>query len=88
MDTEQIDPEKPTATDGSPAPSSALGETLSTGAIKQESDEATESMTETYPHGARLTAIASSLMLGMFLVALDNVSTYLICQYKTDISCL
>jgi len=27
-----------------------------------------------YPHGARLTAIVISLMLGMFLVALDNVS--------------
>ena len=28
-----------------------------------------------YPHGVRLAAIAVSLMLGMFLVALDNVSS-------------
>jgi hypothetical protein len=27
-----------------------------------------------YPHGARLAAVVISLMLGMFLVALDNVS--------------
>lgn len=27
-----------------------------------------------YPHGARLAIIVLSLMLGMFLVALDNVS--------------
>jgi hypothetical protein len=27
-----------------------------------------------YPHGARLAVIVLSLMLGMFLVALDNVS--------------
>ena len=30
--------------------------------------------TEEYPHGARLAAIVFSLMLAMFLVALDNVS--------------
>ena len=28
---------------------------------------------EDYAHGARLTALTVSLMLGMFLVALDNV---------------
>lgn len=27
-----------------------------------------------YPHGLRLAAIVGSLMLGMFLVSLDNVS--------------
>jgi hypothetical protein len=36
-------------------------------------DERTEAADE-YPHGARLAAIVMSLMLGMFLVALDNVS--------------
>jgi hypothetical protein len=29
-----------------------------------------------YPHGARLAVIVLSLMLGMFLVALDNVSNW------------
>lgn len=32
------------------------------------------STTVDYPHGVRLAAIVISLMLGMFLVALDNVS--------------
>lgn len=38
------------------------------------SQDAMASATEEYPHGARLAAIVFSLMLAMFLVALDNVS--------------
>jgi len=36
-----------------------------------------------YPHGARLTAIVISLLLSMFLVALDNVS-YMLCDTPTS----
>jgi MFS transporter, DHA2 family, glioxin efflux transporter len=36
--------------------------------------EALIATTDDYPHGFRLTAIVISLMLGTFLVALDNVS--------------
>lgn len=32
--------------------------------------------TDEYPHGFRLAAIVISLMLGMFLVALDNVGLW------------
>ena len=38
------------------------------------SQDAMTSATEEYPHGARLAAIVLSLMLAMFLIALDNVS--------------
>jgi hypothetical protein len=31
---------------------------------------------ENYTHGTRLVALTTSLMLGMFLVALDNVRGY------------
>jgi MFS transporter, DHA2 family, glioxin efflux transporter len=36
--------------------------------------EASIAISDDYPHGFRLTAIVISLMLGTFLVALDNVS--------------
>ena len=36
--------------------------------------EAKPGAADEYPHGARLAAVVFSLMLGMFLVALDNVS--------------
>lgn len=38
------------------------------------SQDAMTIATEEYPYGARLAAIVFSLMLAMFLVALDNVS--------------
>jgi hypothetical protein len=38
-----------------------------------------------YPHGARLAALVISLMLGMFLVALDNVSSpFRECDHTAD----
>lgn len=37
-------------------------------------DDTKAHATDDYPHGARLAAVVLSLMLGMFLVALDNLS--------------
>ncbi|KAF2651536.1 MFS general substrate transporter [Lophiostoma macrostomum CBS 122681] len=48
-----------------------MAETSSTDATADAKSEATVSA-EQYPEGARLVAIVVSLMLGMFLVALDN----------------
>lgn len=45
---------------------------------KAESSETTTPVADGYPHGTRLAAIAISLMLSMFLVALDNVSRSLL----------
>jgi len=42
-------------------------------AAEATNDETESSSADEYPHGARLTAIVVSLLLSMFLVALDNV---------------
>lgn len=46
--------------------------------------ELEKSATEEYPHGARLAALVVSLLLSMFLVALDNVSCSQPQPIKTD----
>lgn len=74
MATEPIESEKQTATEGSPQISSTMVTMSGPGATKDGNTEARIPVTEEYPHGARLAAIVISLMLGMFLVALDNVS--------------
>jgi hypothetical protein len=74
-----IDLEKSTAT-GDSSPRLSI-----TGAISDSKEEATDAKSietvtaggdddDGYPHGLRLAAIVMSLMLGTFLVALDNVS--------------
>lgn len=62
------------ATEGSPHFSSPVEAMSESDAVKNEMLEAGAPGIDEYPHGARLTAIVVSLMLGMFLVALDNVS--------------
>ena len=74
MATEPIDSEKQTTTEDSPQISSTTATTSGPGATKDGNTEARIPVTEEYPHGSRLAAIVISLMLGMFLVALDNVS--------------
>lgn len=46
---------------------------------KEETSNETWS-TDDYARGTRLTVLAASLLLGMFLVALDNVSVPLTCR--------
>jgi hypothetical protein len=42
--------------------------------VELKTIDASIAISDDYPHGFRLTAIVISLMLGTFLVALDNVS--------------
>lgn len=53
-------------------------ETIMSEVKKDDSDlepiELEKTATEEYPHGARFAALVVSLLLSMFLVALDNVS--------------
>jgi hypothetical protein len=42
--------------------------------VELKTTEASIAISDDYPHGFRLIAIVISLMLGTFLVALDNVS--------------
>jgi hypothetical protein len=42
-------------------------------------DKDEDAPVDEYAHGARLTAIVVSLLLGMFLVAIDNVGSSRIC---------
>ncbi|KAJ9656120.1 hypothetical protein H2198_005176 [Neophaeococcomyces mojaviensis] len=72
MATEPIDSEKQTTSEGSPQISSTTATMSGPGATEDGNSEARIPVTEEYPHGARLAAIVISLMLGMFLVALDN----------------
>ncbi|KAJ9484589.1 hypothetical protein VN97_g8774 [Penicillium thymicola] len=51
--------------------SSTLVSGSESGGIHVANDDA-KAQTDDYPHGARLAAVVLSLMLGMFLVALDN----------------
>lgn len=52
--------------------------------VKPEKD--TPAIDDEYLHGTRLTALTVSLMLGMFLVALDNVRSHEILwfEYEAD----
>lgn len=77
MASQNIDlEEQPPTKDSSPRLS--LSESASEpkeGVTEEENYEVETTVTDEYPHGARLAAIVISLMLGMFLVALDNVSS-------------
>lgn len=77
-----MDSEKQSTTETSPGQPSSVemaGKETENGAGK-------DSVAEEYPHGTRLAAIVASLLLGMFLVALDNVSQihpFLTCHTHT-----
>ncbi|KAL2844118.1 major facilitator superfamily-domain-containing protein [Aspergillus pseudoustus] len=67
-----VDPEKlPVASDSPPATSitGGVSESDETEVAKNETDTP---VPDEYPHGVRLVVLVVSLMLGMFLVALDN----------------
>jgi hypothetical protein len=67
MATQHIDSEMQPTAHGSSERSSPMPESKE-GAIALDPTD------DGYPHGARLAVVVVSLMLGMFLVALDNVS--------------
>ena len=75
METQAMRTEKQQHPEGfQPRPSATAGTTEPT--VYAGNTEATEAVADGYPHGARLAAIVLSLMLGMFLVSLDNVGGY------------
>lgn len=69
-----INSEKQATAEDPPQTSSTLMSGSASGSIHIANDDAKYHATDDYPHGARLAAVVLSLMLGMFLVALDNVS--------------
>ncbi|CAI7588105.1 unnamed protein product [Penicillium glandicola] len=72
MNKQTIAPEKQTMAED---PLQCLGILVSTseqGSMDVANHDAKARATDEYPHGARLAAVIFSLMLGMFLVALDN----------------
>jgi hypothetical protein len=84
MDTNAIDMEKRTTSGNVPESSSRDGETPDPHATELNGIEAETAMNTEYPQTARLAAIVASLMLGMFLVALDNAScSFLSVAYKS-----
>lgn len=66
--------EKQVLAEDPPRHSSTLVASPEQGGMEVANDNAKASVTDEYPHGARLAAVVLSLMLGMFLIALDNVS--------------
>ena len=74
MDKQAINSEKQATAEDPPQTSSTLSSGSEPGSIHLANDDAKAHATDDYPHGARLAAVVLSLMLGMFLVALDNVS--------------
>lgn len=74
MDKQAINSEKQAMAEDPPQTSSTLVSGSESGGIHVANDEAKADATDEYPHGARLAAVVLSLMLGMFLIALDNVS--------------
>ncbi|KAJ6010258.1 hypothetical protein N7499_004340 [Penicillium canescens] len=73
MDKQTIDSEKHTMAEDHPRRSRTLLESSSEGGdMDVASHDAKAQAADEYPHGARLAAVVLSLMLGMFLVALDN----------------
>ncbi|KAJ5533855.1 Major facilitator superfamily domain general substrate transporter [Penicillium freii] len=67
-----INSEKQATPEDPPQTSSTLMSGSESGSIHIANDDAKSHATDDYPHGARLAAVVISLMLGMFLVALDN----------------
>lgn len=79
----QADPEKSQA---SPQPEPHATEMDDSSETQEEAlklDNAEAPVVDEYVHGARLAVLAVSLMLGMFLVALDNVCIYTSKEYAT-----
>lgn len=74
MDKKAINSKKKVTAENPPQASSTLVSGSESGGIHVANDDAKAHATDEYPHGARLAAVVLSLMLGMFLVALDNVS--------------
>lgn len=68
MEPMSIKTEKQQPYEGSPPPSSATELPREVGNV-----DSAKAIADPYPHGARLAVIVLSLMLGMFLVSLDNV---------------
>jgi MFS transporter, DHA2 family, glioxin efflux transporter len=64
-----MDSEKQSTTKTSPGQPTSVEMT----GKEAETDASGAFVAEEYPHGTRLAAIVMSLLLGMFLVALDNV---------------
>lgn len=69
-----MDLEKQATARDPPWRSSTLASSSEQGSMDVANDGAKADAADEYPHGARLAAVVCSLMLGMFLVALDNVS--------------
>jgi hypothetical protein len=74
MDKQIIDSEKQTTAEDPPRRSCTLVSSSEQGGMDIANHDAKARAADEYPHGARLAAVVFSLMLGMFLVALDNVS--------------
>jgi hypothetical protein len=53
-----------------------------------KSEEDTPAIDDEHLHGTRLTALTVSLMLGMFLVALDNVRSHKILWFGYEANCI
>ena len=79
MAAQQTNSEKQSSTE-SPSSRSSIGARISEpeeGGTELRNAEGDALATDDYPHGSRLAAIFTSLMLAMFLVALDNVGCVL-----------
>jgi hypothetical protein len=73
MDTQSVELEKQSSAETfSQQPESAAA-AMERSAKDVESIEAGTPIADEYPHGARLAVIVVSLLLGLFLVSLDNV---------------
>lgn len=77
MATQQVESEKQSS--DIPQPLSKTAAISEPGRAASEVDNAKDetAITDDYAHGPRLAALVISLMLGMFLVALDNVGPML-----------
>jgi hypothetical protein len=75
MDKQTIDSEQQAMAEDHPRRSCTLVASSERGDKDVANHDAKARAADEYPHGARLAAIVFSLMLGMFLVALDNVSS-------------
>lgn len=74
MEKQTIDSENQVTAEHPSRRSSTLVSSSDRSDVDLANHDAKAGVTDEYPHGARLAAVMLSLMLGMFLVALDNVS--------------
>ncbi|CAG8908672.1 unnamed protein product [Penicillium egyptiacum] len=72
MDRQTTDSEKQRAAEDPPRRSCTPMSSSERGGMDVANQDAKARVADEYPHGARLAAVVFSLMLGMFLVALDN----------------